>query len=121
LIGADWNISQKIGGWFMNCARKRGKMMMAKYTKRHNWYSVAASKYKKQVIAMVEEESPGLEPRSKEYLGHYQKALKEHTEGLDEGEREELETTAAEWNGLGPPEEVKRRSVTGRRITELSA
>src|SRR5580693_8488443 len=101
----------------MNCARKRGKMVMAKYTKRHNWYSVAASKYKKQVIAMVEEESPGLEPQSNQYLGCYQKALKELTEDLDEEEWEELETTAAEWNALGPPEEVQegRSPVEGSR------
>jgi hypothetical protein len=98
----------------MNCAWKRGKMMMAKYMKRHNWYSVAASKYKKDVIAMVEEESPGLEPQSKDYLGYYQKALKECMEDLDKAEREELETIVAEWNALGPPEEVKRRSVTSR-------
>jgi len=105
----------------MNGARKRGKTAKAKYTKRHNWYSVAASTYKEKVIAMMEEQAPGLAPRSKEYLGHYQKALKEFTDDLDEGEREELETTAAEWNALGPPEDMKRRSVTCRRIMELSA
>jgi hypothetical protein len=100
----------------MNCAWKRGKMMTAKYMKRHNWYSVAASKYKKDVIAMVEEESLGLEPQSKDYLGYYQKVLKECTEDLDEAEWKELETTAAEWNALGPLEEVKRRLVTSQNF-----
>ena len=72
-------------------------------------------------MAMVEEQSPGLEPRSPQYLGYYQKALKEFTGDLTAEERDDLKETAVEWNDLGPPEEVKRRSVNGRRITELSA
>lgn len=104
-------VFQAVRLWFQNYGRKNKRSTRAKYTKKKNWYNVAASQYKEDIKRIMEEKHPELDTQSPQYLAEYQHCLKELTDDLSDDERENLKSIAATWNETGPAEEVKKRSV----------
>lgn len=62
---------------------------------------------RKADIASRTAELTDVKPGHKAYLGFYQKAASELMNELSEEDKEKYQALADQWNGEGPPEEVK--------------
>lgn len=61
---------------------------------------------KQRYRSLIDKEIP-FAPQTKEYLGHYQRALTTVLERMDAGERQKLEELAQQWTKEGAPPEVQ--------------
>jgi hypothetical protein len=97
--------------WFNNFGRKRRKKDKIRYTKRWTWRRVASDVDKKKIEVIVRDLS-GANPGRKNYLAKYQEGRAMHCNGLSGKEKMEFQQLAIEWNNMGPPPGVRRKSVT---------